>query len=48
MGDVKGYFNTYRPEGWLWYREFFMQGHLTIRREYDAHGHLVMEQVFYN
>ncbi len=46
-GQREGIFNIYRVEGWLWYKEFFVRDHLVKRREYDAQGHLVMEQVFY-
>ena len=46
-GRREGIFSIYRVEGWLWYKEFFVHDQLTRRREYDAQGHMGMEQVFY-
>jgi len=46
-GRREGVFKTLRIEGWLWYKEFFIHDQLIKRLEYDAQGHLVMQQNFY-
>ncbi len=46
-GKREGLFKIYRVEGWRWYEESYLHDQLTRRREYNAYGHLVMEQVFY-
>ena len=43
----EGVFKTYKVTGVLQYEEIFVHDVLTKRREFDAQGHLVMEQIFY-
>ena len=46
-GKREGVFNLYKDEGWRWFEESFTSDHLTRRREYDAEGHLMMEQFYF-
>jgi len=42
--EIDGIYNTYYPSGELWVNEFYEQGNVVGRREFDIEGRLITEE----